>query len=109
MFTFSPEEETPAYKMSNQVPLEIAQERRDYLMERQQQISAKKNQNYVGQTVEVLIEQENPKTQQYIGRSIRFAPEVDGVVYVQGEAQLNSIVPVKITEADVYDLYGKVT
>jgi ribosomal protein S12 methylthiotransferase len=109
VFTFSPEEETPAYKMSNQVPLEIAQERRDYLMERQQQISAKKNQNYVGQTVEVLIEQENPKTQQYIGRSIRFAPEVDGVVYVQGEAQLNSIVPVKITEADVYDLYGKVT
>ncbi len=109
VFTFSPEEETPAYKMSNQVPLEIAQERRDYLMERQQQISAKKNQNYVGKTVEVLIEQENPKTQQYIGRSIRFAPEVDGVVYVQGEAQLNSIVPVKITEADVYDLYGKVT
>jgi ribosomal protein S12 methylthiotransferase len=109
VFTFSPEEETPAYKMSNQVPLEIAQERRDYLMEIQQPISAKRNQNYVGQTIEVLIEQENPKTQQYIGRSIRFAPEVDGLVYVKGEAQLNAIIPVKITEADVYDLYGKVT
>ena len=108
VFTFSPEEETPAYQMSNQIPSEIAQERRNHLMEIQQPIAAQKNQNCVGQTLEVLIEQENPKTQEYIGRSIRFAPEVDGVVYVQGEAQLNSIIPVKITDADVYDLYGKI-
>ncbi|MDJ0601554.1 MAG: 30S ribosomal protein S12 methylthiotransferase RimO [Crocosphaera sp.] len=108
VFTFSPEEETPAYQMPNQVPSEIAQERRNYLMEIQQPISAKKNQKCVGQTVEVLIEQENPTTKEYIGRSIRFAPEVDGVVYVRGEGQLNSIIPVKITNADVYDLYGKV-
>ena len=77
-------------------------------MERQQPIAAKKNQDCLGQIVDVLIEQENPKTQNYIGRSIRFAPEVDGVVYVQGEAQLNSIMTVKITDTDVYDLYGKV-
>ncbi|MDJ0730040.1 MAG: 30S ribosomal protein S12 methylthiotransferase RimO [Crocosphaera sp.] len=108
VFTFSPEEETPAYQMADQVPLEIAQERHNYLMEIQQPISAQKNQNCIGKTVEVLIEQENPKTQQYIGRSTRFSPEVDGVVYVQGEAQLNSIIPVKITDADVYDLSGKV-
>ncbi len=108
VFTFSPEEETPAYQMQSQVPPEVAQERRNYLMEIQQPISAQKNQNCVGQTVEVLIEQENPKTQEYIGRSSRFAPEVDGVVYVQGEAQLNSIIPVKITSANIYDLYGKV-
>ncbi|MDJ0659835.1 MAG: 30S ribosomal protein S12 methylthiotransferase RimO [Crocosphaera sp.] len=107
VFTFSPEEETPAYQMSNQVLPEVAQDRRNYLMEIQQPISAQKNQNCIGQTVEVLIEQENPKTQEYIGRSIRFAPEVDGVVYVQGDGQLNSIIPVKITDADVYDLYGK--
>ena len=108
VFTFSPEEETPAYQMSHQIPSEVAQERRNHLMEIQQPISAQKNQNCIGQTVEVLIEQENPKTQEYIGRSIRFSPEVDGVVYVQGEAQLNSIIPVKITDADVYDLYGKI-
>ena len=94
--------------MSPQIPSEVAQERRNTLMEIQQPISAQKNQNCIGQTVEVLIEQENPKTQEYIGRSIRFAPEVDGVVYVQGEAQLNSIIPVKITDADIYDLYGKI-
>ncbi len=108
VFTFSPEEETPAYQMPNQVPSEIAKERRDYLMEIQQPIAAKKNQKCVGQTVEVLIEQENPTTEECIGRSIRFAPEVDGVVYVRGKGQLNSIMPVKITDADVYDLYGKV-
>ncbi|EAZ89964.1 hypothetical protein CY0110_07204 [Crocosphaera chwakensis CCY0110] len=108
VFTFSPEEETPAYQMPNQVPSEIAKERRNYLMEIQQPIAAKKNQKCVGQTVEVLIEQENPKTEECIGRSIRFAPEVDGVVYVRGKGQLNSIMPVKITDADVYDLYGKV-
>lgn len=109
VFTFSPEEETPAYQMPNQVPSEIAEERRNYLMEIQQPIAARKNQKCVGQTIEVLIEQENPKTQECIGRSIRFAPEVDGVVYVKGKSQLNSIMPVKITHANVYDLYGKVT
>ncbi|MDJ0846442.1 MAG: 30S ribosomal protein S12 methylthiotransferase RimO [Crocosphaera sp.] len=108
VFTFSPEEETPAYQMSNQVEPKVAQARRNYLMEIQQPISAQKNKNCVGQTVEVLIEQENPQTQEYIGRSSRFAPEVDGVIYVQGEAQLNSIIPVKIADADIYDLYGKV-
>ncbi|MEL4898404.1 30S ribosomal protein S12 methylthiotransferase RimO [Crocosphaera sp. Alani8] len=109
VFTFSPEEETTAYQMSDQIPTEIAQERRNYLMEIQQPISAQKNQNCVGKTVEVLIEQENPKNQEYIGRSIRFSPEVDGVVYVRGESQLNQIIPVKITDADIYDLYGEVT
>ena len=108
VFTFSPEEETPAYQMANQVPTEIAQQRRNDLMEIQQPIAAKKNQGCLGQIVDVLIEQENPRTQNYIGRSIRFAPEVDGVVYVKGEAQLNSIMTVKITDTDVYDLYGKI-
>jgi len=56
----------------------------------------------------VLIEQENPITGEFIGRSSRFAPEVDGQVYVRGEANLGAIVPVEIQEADVYDLYGKV-
>jgi ribosomal protein S12 methylthiotransferase len=108
VFNFSPEEETPASKMSNQIPQEVMEERRNLLMEIQQPISAKKNQAYIGQVVDVLIEQENPDTGDLIGRSLRFAPEVDGVVYVRGEANLGGIVPVKITAADVYDLYGEV-
>lgn len=106
VFTFSPEEGTKAYDLPNQVPDEIKESRRNRLMEVQQPIAAKKNEAEVGKVVSVLIEQENPATGELIGRSHRFAPEVDGLVYVTGEANLGAIVPVKITSADVYDLYG---
>lgn len=108
VFTFSPEEETPAYKLPNQLPQEIMDARRDALMQLQQPISLKKNQSEIGKIVDVLIEQENPETGELVGRSARFSPEVDGLVYVQGEAKLGSIVPVRITDADIYDLYGQV-
>jgi len=108
VFTFSPESETPAYRMSGQIPQAVMDERRDCLMQVQQPISAKKNQAYIGQTVDVLIEQENPDTGELIGRSARFAPEVDGLVYLNGVAHLGSIVSATITDADVYDLYGEV-
>ncbi len=108
VFTFSPEEETPSYHLPNQLPEEVKQDRRNALMELQQPIAARKNQACVGQTVQVLIEQENPATGQLVGRSARFAPEVDGLVYVEGEAALGAMVSVTITDADVYDLYGVV-
>ncbi|MBW4487258.1 MAG: 30S ribosomal protein S12 methylthiotransferase RimO [Trichocoleus desertorum ATA4-8-CV12] len=108
VFTFSAEEGTPAYSLPNQVPQAIMDKRRDALMALQQPISLKKNQAEIGKTVNVLIEQENPETGELVGRSIRFAPEVDGVVYVQGEAALGTLVPVTIADADVYDLYGRV-
>jgi ribosomal protein S12 methylthiotransferase len=108
VFTFSPEEGTTAYNLANQVPETVKESRRDALMEVQQPMAAQKNQAEVGKIVRVLIEQENPKTGELIGRSARFAPEVDGVVYIQGEASLGSMVSVKITDADVYDLYGEI-
>ena len=108
VFTFSPEEGTAAYNLPNQLPQELMDERRDILMQIQQPISWKKNQQEIGKIVDVLIEQENPIRKELIGRSSRFAPEVDGQIYVRGEASLGSIVKVKINEADVYDLYGEV-
>lgn len=108
VFTFSPEEETPAYSMSGQVPSEIANQRRDILMQVQQPIADRQNSLCVGKQVDVLIEQEHPETGLLVGRSARFAPEVDGLVYVRGSAALGSIIPVKITAADVYDLYGEI-
>lgn len=108
VFNFSPEEETPAYHLPNQMTQAEMTARREQLMACQQPIAARKNAACVGQTVEVLIEQENPVTGELIGRSARFAPEVDGLVYITGEATLGSIVPVQITAADVYDLYGQV-
>lgn len=108
VFTFSPEQGTPAYEMPNQLTQEVMDARRDTLMLIQQPISARKNQAHLGKTVDVLIEQENPNTGELIGRCARFAPEVDGLVYVRGEASLGSIVPVTITATDAYDLYGEV-
>jgi ribosomal protein S12 methylthiotransferase len=108
VFTFSPEEGTSAYNLSDRISQEVMDKRRGVLMEIQQPIAAAKNQACLGATVDVLIEQEDPATGELVGRSIRFAPEVDGLVYVTGEASLGSIVPVKITDADIYDLYGEV-
>jgi len=108
VFTFSKEEGTPAYNLPGELPQEVMDVRRDALMEVQQPISLKKNQAEVGKVVDVLIEQENPETGELIGRSARFAAEVDGLVYVQGEALLGAMVPVAITDADIYDLYGQV-
>ncbi len=107
VFTFSPEEGTPAYNLPNQLPKELMDERRDALMELQQPISFKKNQQEVGKVVDVLIEQENPETGELIGRSGRFAPEVDGQVYLHGQAKLGTLVPVVIQNANDYDLYGQ--
>ncbi|MEH2289461.1 30S ribosomal protein S12 methylthiotransferase RimO [Nostoc sp.] len=108
VFTFSSEEGTPAYKLPNQLPQLVMDERQGQIMEIQQPISQKKNQQEVGKIVDVLIEQENPESGELIGRSGRFSPEVDGLVYVKGQAKLGTIVPIAIHHADTYDLYGQV-
>jgi ribosomal protein S12 methylthiotransferase len=108
VFTFSPEEETPSYTLPHQVSPDLKEDRRNRLMECQQPISSRKNADFIDRTIDVLIEQENPDTEEYIGRCARFAPEVDGLVYVQGQAALNTFVSVRITHTDTYDLYGLV-
>ena len=111
VFTFSAEEGTPAFDLGDRVPEEVKQSRRDAIMAMQQEISLKKNQMEVGKVVDVLIEQENPDTGELVGRSPRFAPDVDGLVYVSdpiGRASLGDLLPVKITGADCYDLFGEI-
>ena len=108
VFTFSPEEGTPAYSLPNQLSQSVMDTRRDALMTVQQAISQKKNHAEIGKVIDVLIEQEHPETGQLVGRSARFSPDVDGLVYVHGEASLGSLVPVTIHDADSYDLYGRV-
>lgn len=107
-FTFSAEEGTAAYDMANHVPQAVMDARRDRLMALQQGISFKRNRAEVGNIVPVLLEQEHPGTGVFVGRSPRFAPEVDGVIYVQGEGRLSSMVPVRITRAEPYDLFGDI-
>tara|TARA_B100000073_G_scaffold82699_1_gene63331 strand:+ start:56 stop:1426 length:1371 start_codon:yes stop_codon:yes gene_type:complete len=113
VFTFSPEEGTAAAKLPDPVPAEIAIARKDRLMTLQQPISAEANTRWVGRTVDVLIEQHNPNTGAMIGRCARFAPEVDGEVQVQPradglQAAPGTMVPVRITGADIYDLTGDI-
>ncbi len=113
VFTFSPEEGTPAATLPNQVPAAIAQARKDRLMALQQPIAASRNAAWVGRIVDVLIEQENPSTGEMLGRCARFAPEVDGEVRVLPGAEglcaaPGTMVPVRITAADTYDLIGEV-
>jgi ribosomal protein S12 methylthiotransferase len=113
VFTFSPEEGTPAAELPDQVPAALAAERKDRLMALQQPIAAERNGAWVGRIVDVLIEQENPSTGEMLGRCARYAPEVDGEVRVMpGEGGLcaapGTMVPVRITAADTYDLVGEV-
>ena len=108
VFTFSAEEGTAAYDLPNRIDQATMDARREEIMFEQQDISFRRNQNQVGRTVDVLIEQENPSTGELIGRSARFAPDVDGLVYAQGNATLGQIVPVTIEAADTYDLFGSV-
>jgi ribosomal protein S12 methylthiotransferase len=113
VFTFSPEEGTAAAALSDPVPAAIAAERRDRLMALQQPIAADRNATWVGRIVDVLIEQDNPSSGEMLGRCARFAPEVDGEVHVSpGEGGLSAapgtMVPVRITAADTYDLRGEV-
>ena len=112
VFTFSPEEGTPAAALPDPVPLEVALERRDRLMAHQQPIAAARNEACVGTIVDVLIEQVHPESGAMIGRSARFAPEVDGEVRVNPGpggliASPGQLVPVRLTAAHTYDLEGE--
>jgi len=73
-------------------------------MELQQTISLQVNQSYVGKTLDVLVEGCNDGIS--IGRSYRDAPEIDGLVLIEGKAEVGDIVPVRITGALAYDLTG---
>lgn len=110
VFTYSPEEGTPAERMPDQVPEEVKEERRDELMLLQQQISAEKTEQMVEKTLDVLVEGRIPEEGIYVGRTYRDAPEVDGYIFIHAEEEIISgdFVTVKVTGADEYDLTGDV-
>ncbi len=105
-FTFSFEAGTESAALGDPVPEEVKTERRDQLMELQQRISLAKNQSFVGQTLPVLVEGQGDGLS--LGRSYRDAPEIDGMVIIDGEAPVGEIVPVRISGAMAYDLSGTV-
>ena len=112
VFTFSFEAGTTSEPLGDPVPQEVKEERRDRLMTLQQRLSLENNQELVGKTLDVLIEGhgEVEGTQEPIavGRSYRDAPEIDGLVFVEGPPPIGELVPVRITGAMPYDLSGEV-
>ena len=109
-FEFCSEKGTYAHTLKGKIKSSIKKQRRKKLMELQQKISYEINQSYIGKTIPVIVEAVVVETNQVIGRSFRDAPEVDGMVYIETEQDLNptDIVDVLITDADEYDLFGKV-
>lgn len=106
VFTFSYEPGTESAALGDPVPEDVKQERRDRLMALQQRISLEKNQAQMGKTLPVLIEGTGDGLS--VGRSYRDAPEIDGMVIVDGEVPPGEMVPVLISGAMAYDLSGTV-
>ena len=108
VFTYSPEENTPAAEMADRVPEEVKEERRDELMELQQEISYDRGQDRIGQELLVMIEGKVADESAYIGRTYGDAPKVDGYIFVQtGELLMTGdFAKVRVTGALEYDLIG---
>ena len=109
VFTYSPEEGTPAASFPNQIENEVAEKWRDDIMALQQEVSYDKNQELLGKSLTVLIEGYVAEDDVYVGRTYRDAPDVDGMVFVDAPYELMSgtFVQVRITDANEYDLTGE--
>lgn len=107
-FKYSPVEGATANELDDQVPEDIKEQRFHRFMQLQQQISAQRLQDKIGLTYPVIIDEVDEEGA--IGRSMADAPEIDGVVYLNGETSLKTgdIVQVRIENADEYDLWGSV-
>jgi ribosomal protein S12 methylthiotransferase len=116
-FKYSYEIGTPSATLVNHVDDDIKHRRWEQLMELQQGISLAKNQEFIGKTLDILIEGHGDSEDEdgnltgdslSLGRSYRDAPEIDGYVIVDGELPVGEIVPVRITGATTYDLIATV-
>lgn len=109
-FKYSPEENTPAGKMADQVDEETKQRRYESVMEVQQNISRKKHKAFIGKTIDVLVEGLSEETDLLLqGRMSQQAPDIDGVVLINdGQAKVGEMVKVKVTDSMEYDLIGEI-
>ena len=109
VFTYSPEEDTPAEKMPDQIDEEVKEERQAELMELQQEIAFDNAERMVGREVLVMIEGKVADENAYVGRTYRDAPNVDGLIFINTDEELLSgdFARVKVTGALDYDLIGE--
>lgn len=109
VFTYSPEEDTPAARMENQIPEEIKTQRRNEIMELQQDIAFEKAEDMVGKELLAMVEGEVSGEDAYVARTYGDAPNVDGYLFINTPETLISgdFVRVKVTGALEYDLIGE--
>jgi ribosomal protein S12 methylthiotransferase len=107
-FKYSQEEGTPAAEMDGQIAEEVKDERYERLMEAQSEVSLRKNKSLIGSTHDGFIE--GTENGSYVARIASQAPEVDGFTYIERKEKLQygNLVRIKITDADIYDLYGEI-
>mgnify|MGYP002510009607 CR=1 FL=1 len=110
VFTYSPEEDTPAALFEGQIDEAVKVERQADIMELQQEIAFEKAQDAVGSTLLVMVEGKVPDEHAYVARSYKDAPNVDGFVFIQTARELmtGDFVRVKITGSYDYDLIGEI-
>jgi ribosomal protein S12 methylthiotransferase len=110
VFTYSLEPDTPAAALPGHLPDEVKEQRRERLMEVQQQIAFEQCQAQIGRELDVILDQAVPGEKNvFVGRSAADAPDVDGLVFVTGDRQklkVGQIVPVQIVATQEYDLVG---
>lgn len=110
VFTYSPEEDTPAALFDGQIDEEVKRDRQADIMELQQEIAFEKAQETVGSTLLVMVEGKVPDEHAYVARSYKDAPDVDGFVFIQTGRELmtGDFVRVRITGSHEYDLIGEI-
>ncbi len=110
VFTYSAEENTPAAEMPDQIQEETKQQRRDEIMELQQEIAFEAAEKMVGRCVDAMIEGRMPEEDVYVARTYKDAPSVDGYLFIHTDDQLLSgdFVKVRITGSNEYDLIGEI-
>ena len=109
VFTYSPEEDTPAAAFENQLSEETKEQWRDEIMALQQEVSYDLNSAMIGKTLKVIVEGYLYKEQMYMCRSFMDAPDIDGYVFVSSQEELLSgdFIYVTITDFNEYDLIGE--
>jgi len=109
VFTYSPEEDTSAFKLKDNISEEVKEDRRDRLMSLQQEISHNLNKQKVGTTLKVIVDKKEGEN--YIGRTEYDSPEVDNEVIInnhKNDIVIGDFYNVTITDSDFFDLYGEV-
>lgn len=109
VFTYSPEEDTPAAEMPDQIPEEVKEDRQAEIMELQQEIAFAQAEDMIGEEVLVMIEGKVADENAYVGRTYKDVPGVDGLIFINTDEELISgdFARVKVTGAVEYDLIGE--